>query len=413
MIAVLGLSISMMMPRISPVDLHLPVARQEEILNTMVPSFRCIDEDAVMIIKRLFAIYHVPVLISPDIKGRITLDMKRSKFELVLQNICNQAEATYRYEDSIFYIIKRDPAISVEDAQNSLTAAQAILDKVIPSFECKDVTPRAAIEKLFAGTHQKVWMEPLIDLRSKITVKKENQTFEILLQTILNETGFTYRYESGTFWIIYRGEHFMVGPEDKFPEFVPATFTSSFRIRNESLFLSPKKTRQGTLDLLQEATQIAQQRNGRPWTYGQSGLALELALEAIDKQGGPMPGKARFQHQMAYLPEFGIQRMNDLFAKSYQIEDKDFRLIIVASAEPTKAALRRKTFLLKNWGEVLPQSIQYLKWKTPPTVTAYVYEFRRQKGSRLATLLKPGQSKISARKHLVLAGLWTEKELGR
>ena len=57
----------------------------------------------------------------------------------------------------------------------------------------------------------------------------------------------------------------------------------------------------------------------------------------------------------------------------------------------------------------MPEAFLKRKWATDPTLTVLVYEFRPDSTRTVSVLLKPGESRIGARAHVVGSGLWTAK----
>ena len=118
MIAVLGLSISMMMPQISPVDLHSPDARQDEILDKIIPRIDVKDVPLHLVLKRIFtevkAKYSVESAIDQNLL--VSAHLVNAKLEYVLIQILNQHGFTFRNENKSFFIIDRsDPDLTRGD----------------------------------------------------------------------------------------------------------------------------------------------------------------------------------------------------------------------------------------------------------------------------------------------------------
>ncbi len=285
-----------------------------------------------------------------------------------------------------------------------------VLDTIIPSIDVKEANVHVVLKKLFDDAHLKMWVSPEIELVGKITLKLENSRFELVLQNILSQVSFTYMYKNRTFLIIPKtwngGDP---GPPENLPIFHPEVPTSKYVLRNPKLFLTPKRTIRGTFDLLTEAARSAKFEWWDEWSYGSCGFAISLSFEAIDKEGVPLQGDSRLNFDLSYLSKFGMARLPELFSSGYGNEDRDYRMIVITTCD---SSVKSKVLWRYPGFRGLPNFLTDKPWNRSPKVTAYVYEFRRQKGSRLASLLKPGQSKISARRHLVLSGLWSEKELG-
>jgi hypothetical protein len=292
-----------------------------------------------------------------------------------------------------------------------ITTQGDILDKIIPNIDVKDANAIDVLKNLLKDVHMKMWVSPEIELAGKITLKLHNAKFEVVLQHILNQVNFTYMYLDHTFLFLPReGPGWDPAPPVDLPIFQSKGFTSKYSIKNSNLFLTPKKTMGGTFDLLTEATRSANFEWWDEWSYGSCGFAITLAFEAIDQRGAPLPHSRLTNFNLRYLSKFGMARLPELFASGFGNQDKDYRMIVLTASDSSSKSTRPWRYPgIKG----LPYDFQIKHWNKSPEVTAFIYEFRRQNGNQLATLLKPGQSKISARQHLILSGLWTDNELGK
>ena len=86
----------------------------------------------------------------PDIQGSITLSMKEAKFELVLQNVLAQVNATYRYEGGVFVILKREPPEGGTPIDNTGGAPKAP-GKIVRKIFIRSADPQL-IAMLIGGT---------------------------------------------------------------------------------------------------------------------------------------------------------------------------------------------------------------------------------------------------------------------
>ena len=300
------------------------------------------------------------------------------------------------------------------------THLDEILGRIIPNFEGISVDFRTTLTELFRTLGVKVWISP--ELEGKISLSMKQVKFEFLLQNFCAQVNATYRYERDTFLIVERSDRseFNSANSRKLYSFAPGFPSSQVSISQKSLFLSPKQTKGGTYDLLMESIKTAGFKLDCSRSYGKTGFAIVLPFEAIDTAGYPYVGstksahRQRFDFSMPYLPLFEMSKLGELFATAWGNFDHDYRLIIVAATTdatgPNGQSMQSQLSHFKDEIE-LPEEFRTEKWAKTPTVTAFIYEFRRPPGQRLAVLLKPGESKISARQHLILAGLWTEKEL--
>ena len=303
-------------------------------------------------------------------------------------------------------------------ASRPIVTQDDLLDKIIPSIDVTNIPLHELLERLFTDAKSKYRVEPGIDQNTPITLKIDHAKFELVLQNVLAQVGATFRYEGKNFKIIDRREYFGISRLDyKIAEFLPGSETSKCRLSNPVQFLTPKRTIGGTLDLLLESARNAGFDSWSVMSYGRSGFALHMPFESIDQNGKPLPkddiGRpvGRFSFDMPYLSKYGFDKLNELFGKGYANRDHDFRMIVL-TFRPNSPFLANRKIVMKEFDQaLLPEAVQRERWKSNPVVTAFIYEFRRPPGQRLAILLKPGQSKISARQHLILAGLWTDKEL--
>ena len=307
---------------------------------------------------------------------------------------------------------------SVVRSVNQPAIQGEVLDKVIPSIDVTDIPLHELLSKLFTEVKTKYRVEPGIDQNTPITLKINHAKFELILQNVLAQVGATFRYEGKNFDIIDRREYFGISRLDyKMTEFLPGSETSKSRLTNAFQFLTPKRTIGGTLDLFLERARTAGFDSWNVLSYGRSGFALLMPFESIDQKGKPLPkddiGRplGRFSFDMPYLTKYGFDKLNELFGKGYANQDHDYRMIVLTFRRNTAFVANREIVMKELEQALLPEAVQKERWKSTPTVTAFVYEFRRPPGQHLAVLLKPGESKISARQHLILAGLWTDKEL--
>lgn len=296
-----------------------------------------------------------------------------------------------------------------------MTIAQGdVLDKVIPVFDVADLDFRKALKELFSIASVKFAIEP--GLEGKVTLNMRNAKFELVLQNICSQANVTYRYEFKTFMIIARDNSIISDPAPRqpLPKYDAKGATSSYPIRNSRPFLTPRRTKGGTYDLLNEALSVAGFYPYGVCSYGESGFALVLPIETIDKEGHALPDNFRFRFNQPKNVWNGPDEVQRTISDRIVGPDHDFRLIVLTISDDQKKS-RSRAFeaVMKEYeGSGISWYDRRQMWSGNLKLKAYTYEFRRQKGSRLATLLKPGQSKISARRHLVLSGLWSEKELG-
>ena len=300
------------------------------------------------------------------------------------------------------------------------THLDEILGRIIPNFEGINVEFRTTLTELFKTLGVKVWISP--ELEGKISLSMRGVKFDLLFHNFCAQVNATFRYERDTFLIVKRSDSSegIGGTSRQVCSFAPGFPSSQVSISQRSLFLSRKQTKGGSYDLLMESIKTAGFKLSGIRSYGKTGFAIVLPFESIDKAGKPYVGstksfhRQRFDFSMPYLQSFEMSKMGELFANTWDNLDHDYRLIVIAATNDVtgpndQTSQNQRSHFKDDIG--IPEDFRAEKWANTPTVKAFVYEFRRPAGQHLAVLLKPGQSEISARRHLIMSGLWTEKEL--
>lgn len=82
-------------------------AAQDDILTTIVPSLEFQEADVREALRSLFKAKNVSYSIAPDVQGAVNVSLKNVTFEVALQNITRQVDATYRIEGGVFNIVRR------------------------------------------------------------------------------------------------------------------------------------------------------------------------------------------------------------------------------------------------------------------------------------------------------------------
>lgn len=284
-----------------------------------------------------------------------------------------------------------------------------ILDRVINEYSVSNVPVREALEKLSKISPFRYWIQP--DLDGKVTFACKGKKFELVLQGILVQANLTYRYEYGRFVLVPRTP--MIGDPGyvEFPRIKPAGYTSRYTFTNNRLFLTPKKSILGTVELLKEAVYRKEFYDFQFWAYGKEGFAMLLPFEEIDTKGNPTPKEFPQHFSMPYLKTFGFENLTKLFTQHYRAEGHDYRAILLTvDVEPLNEAVGNHSKPREGYtGGTL--DLSYEQWSKEPEINAFVYEFRRKPDQLVGELIKEGGSKISAKQHLLLSGLWTEEEL--
>ena len=123
---------------------------QGDILDHKISSAEYQNADLREVLKTLFKEVNASYSIPPDIQGSITLSMKDAKFELVLQNVLAQVNATYRYEGGVFVILKREDPTLANPTQDP-TAPAAKQGKIVRKIYIRSADPQL-IAMLIGGT---------------------------------------------------------------------------------------------------------------------------------------------------------------------------------------------------------------------------------------------------------------------
>lgn len=271
---------------------------------------------------------------------------------------------------------------------------------------------REALKQLFRQYRSQYSIAP--EVQGTVTVDIKHVEFETALRCVLNQVGGNFRMETGIYVCYKIGNPssgwspMMMLPA--FPDFRPGRFSASLDIKNVDLFKTPRRTVGGTYDLLVEAAEAAGFSDWTAYRYGKSGFALALPIEAIDENGKPKEGASRFQPCLnTFGPDYG--RIAEIWAQAGGNPEWSYRaLVLVVGADEVRpeGSPRIERMDPPAGGVGLPDDLRKRVWGETPKLTVLVYEFRN--GSRL--LLNPGDSKIGAKSHVILSGLWTEKELG-
>lgn len=80
---------------------------QEDISQKTIPSLELDQADVREALRALFKNVNVSYSIAPEVQGTVTVSLKNVSFDLALQNILRQIDATYRVEGGVYEIVKR------------------------------------------------------------------------------------------------------------------------------------------------------------------------------------------------------------------------------------------------------------------------------------------------------------------
>jgi hypothetical protein len=127
---------------------------QDDILNKVIPSVEYLNADLREVLKSLFKQVDANYSIAPEIQGTVTLSLKGQKFELVLQNILSQVDATYRYEGGVFVIVRRE-SNTVGTPNDPDAGAQPKQNKIIRKIYIRSADPM--LIAMLIGNNSQSW----------------------------------------------------------------------------------------------------------------------------------------------------------------------------------------------------------------------------------------------------------------
>jgi len=99
--------------------------RQESVFQQNIPSFEINQGDARQAVRTLFKKTNLAYTIAPDVQGTITISLKNVPFEIALQNVLRQVDATYRMEGGVVNIVRlvAEPWVDSVPAPTSVEVA--------------------------------------------------------------------------------------------------------------------------------------------------------------------------------------------------------------------------------------------------------------------------------------------------
>jgi bla regulator protein BlaR1 len=84
-----------------------PQPIQADVSQQIVPSVEFDNTDVRQCLRSLFKMVNTSYSIAPEVQGTVTLSLKNVSFEVALQNVLRQVDATYRIRSGVHEIIKR------------------------------------------------------------------------------------------------------------------------------------------------------------------------------------------------------------------------------------------------------------------------------------------------------------------
>ena len=82
-------------------------AAQEDISQKQIPSLELDQADVREALRALFKNVNVSYSIAPEVQGTVTVSLKNVTFDLALQNVLRQVDATYRVEGGVYEIVRK------------------------------------------------------------------------------------------------------------------------------------------------------------------------------------------------------------------------------------------------------------------------------------------------------------------
>jgi hypothetical protein len=285
------------------------------------------------------------------------------------------------------------------------------------SFEQVDL--RDALKKLFKVVNVSYSVEP--SLQGKISVDLKGVPFDKALQRVLDQVKGTFTVEAGIYMIVSTdlksSDEFLGITRVVLPDFQPGHYSESYVIQNKALYLPSQRTMGSTYDLLAETVRVAGYPTKTLYSYGKDGFAFVLPVELIRKDGQPVADRRDHSHLgNGWIYQGQVANQWQPLSSPANSSFRAIVLIITPSSIRPDGPVISANWNLPVLDATLPESVRLQKWTTDPTLTVLIYEYKAEGGnaktrSLKAILLKPRESKISAKEHILGSRLWTSKQL--
>lgn len=102
----------------------------QDISNQVIPTLEFDQANVRDALRQLFRNVNVSYDVAPDVQGAVTLSMKSQTFEVILQSILKQVDATYRIEAGKYVIIRKPPPPVFTDANGAPQVGRSRRDPV-------------------------------------------------------------------------------------------------------------------------------------------------------------------------------------------------------------------------------------------------------------------------------------------
>ena len=150
------------------------------------------------------------------------------------------------------------------------------------------------------------------------------------------------------------------------------------------------------------------------YAIGTNGFAIVTRMEAIESDGRPKPGPARWNTPQDRVPP-EISGLGDYFRALLFARPGFYRVIVLAVTDRPSQSLGAlisadsANRLLRGGTDQLPASMRRVRVGVDGRCLALIYEFQRPTEQDSARLLL--NAPIGALQHLTQAGIWSEQEL--
>lgn len=134
-------------------------------------------------LKVAFQVAKVSYTIDPEVQGTVNVSLHNQPLSVVLRNILNQVNATYRVDGDVYVIFPKAPG-----------------EVVIPSLDFAGAEVRDALRIVFKTA--KVSYSIDTDVFGQVTLSRTNIKFEEALRLILNQVDSTWILEGGVYRVV-------------------------------------------------------------------------------------------------------------------------------------------------------------------------------------------------------------------
>jgi len=235
------LSLALLLVATSWIVLAVPARAQADVSGQIIKDVQFEQKDVRQAIRELFKSVGVSYSIAPEVQGTITVALHNVTFEVALQNVLRQVDATYRIEGGVYEVVHQsgnfgDPvppelqvpirpeatqspasALTEPRAETAITQDSRFLYivrgdalykvqksdlKLVKTGALDKVDIHIALRKLFERMN--VLFTVAQDVQGAVTVGLPDAPFETALQDMLRQINATYRVQAGVYEIVHR-----------------------------------------------------------------------------------------------------------------------------------------------------------------------------------------------------------------